>query len=130
MDKMTAEDIIEIYPEFKKEEAQQYLDFLKQFSPPPNAFDEKGNYIVESSDKAATILQPYIYLKFDIQELGKKIIVKDSKNEMIIRYKPKTAFGVMLFTSPKLIEGETYTVIAGDVTTTAVAKIDVVINTN
>ncbi|ORX46830.1 hypothetical protein BCR36DRAFT_413782 [Piromyces finnis] len=71
------------------------------------------------------IKQPYLRTLFNYEkEIGDEIVVKDSKGEIIHTYKPRTKFTEVLVTSPKIIEGETYSVIYGDHIRTLEAKVD------
>eukprot|EP00833_Pecoramyces_ruminatium_P005574 jgi/Orpsp1_1/1179606/evm.model.c7180000070040.2 len=77
--------------------------------PPP--FDESG-----------LVKQAHLDLTVDSQKAFTEIMVKDSKGQVIISHKPETVFTKILITSPKLNEGETYTVTIGDIHQEVVAS--------
>jgi len=116
---MSVEEIMELYPEHTREKAELFLELLKQM------IDENGEFsppTVESD--RGTIIQPYIEAEFDLQEPGTPITIKDRNDKVLIQHSPRARFGNLIFTSPKVAEGETYTITIGDLVTTAVAKID------
>jgi len=140
MNNGTIEEVMTTFPEYKKEEIMQVLEEKrKKEPPPPGGFPppgfegEDGQFFPPPPpgppppgfDEEGTVLQPYIKVKLEYnQPIGTDIIVKDSDDEVLIEHKSRAQFGEILFTSPKIIEGETYTVIAGNSTATAVAIID------
>jgi len=69
-------------------------------------------------------LQPYVYAKVDIQEEGTLITILDSDNKVVVLRKPIAPFGIIFYTSPNIVEGKNYTVIAGYEAVTVTAQID------
>jgi len=63
-----------------------------------------------------TVKQANLQLIVDSQQAGTEIIVKDSKGQVIISHKPETVFSKILISTPKLKEGDTYSVTVGDKT--------------
>eukprot|EP00833_Pecoramyces_ruminatium_P011554 jgi/Orpsp1_1/1185586/evm.model.c7180000094482.1 len=118
---ITAEDVYEVYPDFTEKQLSQYMELMKEL-----LSSGQENLIEPPSDSDNIIFkQPYVKVVFDeIKKVNTSIIVKDNKGEVLIDHKPKADFVIMLFTSPKINEGETYTIIAGDETVTAVAQVD------
>jgi len=145
MDNSTIDDILETFPYYTVEEIQQILEEMKEdFPPPPPGFGPPGfgpqgmegeggsgfqppfpPPFPPPEDEEGKVYQPYIKVSLgSIQPLRTEITIKNSDDEILIQHQPKAKFGELLFTSPKVIVGETYTVIAGDETVTAVATID------
>ncbi|ORX85786.1 hypothetical protein BCR32DRAFT_265424 [Anaeromyces robustus] len=73
---------------------------------------------------SCTVLQPYVKVNIQIQLEGTSVIVKDSKGKVLLDHKPRAQFGVIFFTSPEIIEGEKYTITAGEITKEVKAKVD------
>lgn len=69
-------------------------------------------------------LQPYVYAKVDLQEEGTLITILDSDNKVVVIRKPIAPFGIIFYTSPNIVEGKNYTVIAGYESVTVTAQID------
>jgi len=143
MNNSTIEEIMTTFPEYNEEEVIQVLEEKrKKEPPPPGGFPppgfegEDGQFFPPPpppgdfpppgfEEEEGTVLQPYIKVKLEYnQPIGTEIIVKNSDDEVVIEHVSKAQFGELLFTSPKIIEGETYTVIAGNSTATAVAIVD------
>jgi len=76
-----------------------------------------------SLTEAGTVKQANIRAIVNLQEAGTKVTVKDSKGKIIISHRPETSYSEILISTPKLIEGATYTVIAGTETITSIATI-------
>jgi len=68
-------------------------------------------------------LQPYLYVKIDIQKEGTPITISDSKGNVLIKRTPRASYGIIFFTSPDLVDGE-YTVTAGNITKTVKTQND------
>ena len=75
-------------------------------------------------NETGSVKQVNIQTTVDSQEAGTEIIVKDSSDNVIISHKPDTKYSKILISTPKLVEGSTYTVIAGTVTQTVTATAD------
>lgn len=85
-----------------------------------------GSTLVYDQPESVSIFQPYIRVIVDLQVEGTPVVIKNSEGSILMERKPRTQYAVIFLTSPKLIEGETYTIIVGDdIIETAVAKIDV-----
>jgi len=76
--------------------------------PPP--FNESGE-----------VYQANIQTSVTAQEAGTEIIIKDSKGNIIASFTPIVGYSTILVTSPKLIVGETYSIVMGDTIETATA---------
>jgi len=121
----TVEEVLEIHPEFTEDQANQYIELTKNFFPPPLPEDGELPPLMNEELEKATCIQPYVKIKFnELKENGTSIIVKDKEGEILINHKPRAGFKSILFTSPKIKEGETYTIIASNETVTAVAQVD------
>ncbi|OUM67258.1 hypothetical protein PIROE2DRAFT_5316 [Piromyces sp. E2] len=88
----------------------------------PGGMEGLGGPCGGSSEKG-TVKQANIHIIVDLQEAGSDIIVKDSDGKIIITHQPENMFSEILISTPKLVEGATYTVVAGNVTTTSTATI-------
>ncbi|OUM58823.1 hypothetical protein PIROE2DRAFT_15815 [Piromyces sp. E2] len=112
-------------------------DSFQQFPQPPQ-FDEsmKNSNHTEFRDgpmggnggpggnETGSVKQANIQVTVNTQEADTEIIVKDSNDNVIISHKPNTKFSKILISTPKLIEGSTYTIIAGSETQTVTATVD------
>jgi hypothetical protein len=68
------------------------------------------------------IYQPYIQTNVQSQPANSKLVVKDKNGNIIINYNTINPFSTILVTSPKMVAGETYTITAGNSSSTAVAS--------
>jgi len=71
-----------------------------------------------SMGETGTVHQPYIKTTITSQNANTSITVKDSNSNIIGSYTPDVTYSTILFTSPKMTAGETYTIITGSKTTT------------
>jgi len=123
---MTLEEVYELFPEYTEEEA---IDFLHKNEQMVELFggDPLGSIIVYDQPESVSILQPFVRVLMDLQDEGTPVVIKDSEGNVLIERNPRTQFAIVYYTSPKLVEGETYTVAVGDdILETAVAKTNVV----
>ncbi|KAL6635758.1 hypothetical protein U3516DRAFT_856198 [Neocallimastix sp. 'constans'] len=74
--------------------------------------------------ESGSIKQANIQMTVNLQEAGSEITVTDSEGNIIISHQPETSYSKILISSPKLVEGATYTVVAGTETQTATASVD------
>jgi len=121
------DDILANNPDMAEEEAEQIVDMIKQFQSSNftmgfGGFGGSSGVYDEPNSKHC--LQPYVTVNFEIKEEGTPVTVKDSEGNVIHKHSPRTDYAVVFFTSPKIVLGETYTLVAGDETQTAVAQID------
>jgi len=73
--------------------------------------------------ESGIVLQPYIQTSIDTQEAGTEISIIDNENDKtIISYTPEISYASILVSTPKLVEGKEYTIIAGDFTQTITAS--------
>jgi len=73
--------------------------------------------------ESGVVLQPYIQTSIDTQEAGTEISIIDNENDnTIISYTPEISYASILVSTPKLVEGKEYTIIAGDFTQTITAS--------
>jgi hypothetical protein len=72
--------------------------------------------------ESGSIYQPYIQVTLSTQNAGTQLTVKDSSNNIIASYTPINTYSSVLVTSPKMVSGASYTVIAGNSSQTAVAS--------
>jgi len=113
------DEIHRMYPDFTEKQVNQYIKLLEEMAtkselPPPPADPE--NLVFK---------QPYLKATFDkVKKVDTSIIVKDKEGNVLINHKPREKFVIMLYSSPKINEGETYTIISGNETITAVAQVD------
>ncbi|ORX75067.1 hypothetical protein BCR32DRAFT_329963 [Anaeromyces robustus] len=115
---LTVEDILRLYPDKTREEAEIIVDLVKENL-------ENGQKIIYDKPESCSYFQPYLRVIIDIQLEGIPILIKDSNDKILIEHKPRAQFGIIFFTSPELIEGETYTIIVGDnIIETVIATID------
>jgi len=78
---------------------------------------QKGRGAMNYDDpKSKQCLQPYIYVKIDNQDEGTPVTISDSEGNVLIERSPRAPFSIIFYTSPKLIDGEEYTLTAGKVT--------------
>jgi len=115
----TVEKVLELYPEYTLEEAEALLEKILKLG----QSNPEDNYIYDEPTGGKCI-QPFIRVSFKIQEKGTSLKVLDSQNNTLIEHSPTTHYAIILFTSPEIVVGETYTVVAGDVTETIVAQVD------
>ncbi|ORX75066.1 hypothetical protein BCR32DRAFT_329962, partial [Anaeromyces robustus] len=106
-DDITPEDILKLYPDKTRREAELIVEMVKEIS-------AKGGKFWYDEPDLCSFLQPYVRVNVDIQLEGTPIIIKDSKGKVLIERKPRAQFGVIFFTSPEIIVGETYTITVGD----------------
>ncbi len=59
--------------------------------------------------------QGVIAVSVGSQSAGTTIIISDSDGNVLLEYTPELAFQVIIFSSPDLVSGETYTITAGSV---------------
>jgi len=74
--------------------------------------------------ESGSIKQANIQITVNSQEAGSEISVTDSEGNIIISHQPETTYSKILISSPKLVEGATYTIVAGTETQTATASVD------
>jgi hypothetical protein len=74
--------------------------------------------------ETGVIKQANVQVTVESQEAGTEIILKDNEDNVIISHKPETAYSKILITTPKLVVGANYTVIAGTETQTVTASVD------
>ena len=72
--------------------------------------------------ESGSVKQANIQITVDLQEAGTELTVKDSNGNVIITHKPEASYSKILISTPKLIEGKEYTVIAGTKTETVTAS--------
>ncbi|OUM64135.1 hypothetical protein PIROE2DRAFT_9174 [Piromyces sp. E2] len=72
--------------------------------------------------ESGIIKQPYIQTIVNSQNASTKITVKDSKDNVLGTYIPDVAYSTVLFTSPKMTAGESYTIVTGNDSTKATAS--------
>ncbi|KAG4092050.1 hypothetical protein H8356DRAFT_1050431 [Neocallimastix lanati (nom. inval.)] len=84
-----------------------------------NRFGKRGGFPGMESGK---VYQPYIQTNVPAQNANSKLVIKDSRNNIIVSYEPRNPYSVILLTSPKMVAGETYTITAGNSSTTAKAN--------
>ncbi|ORX65295.1 hypothetical protein BCR32DRAFT_272797 [Anaeromyces robustus] len=68
------------------------------------------------------IYQPNIQTSITSQKAGTLLTVKDQSGNVIASFTPINDYSSILVTSPKMVVGQTYTIIAGTSTQTAVAQ--------
>jgi len=138
MANMTVEDVQKMFPNYTEEQAKKFIDSMKQFGGlgnfggfgnnhrPDDVFaDDLGDYpYIYDDPRTVACLQPYIRDYIHIQEEGTPIIIKNSEGKVLIERSPRALFAAIFFTSPEIVEGETYTVIVGDIVDTVTAKAD------
>jgi len=73
-------------------------------------------------NESGKVYQPYIQTNVPSQNGNSKLVVKDSSNNVIISYTPRSPYSTVLITSPKMVAGQTYTITAGNSSTTATAS--------
>ncbi len=66
--------------------------------------------------------QGVISVSVGSQEAGTTITISDSDGNVILEYTPELAFQVIIFSSPDIVSGETYTITAGSVSGESVAS--------
>jgi len=118
---LTVEDILRLYPDHTREGAEELLEKIKKLESSSALNKDTGVYDEPNLGKC---LQPYIRAVVDLQEKDTPLKVLDNDGNVLIEYTPKTQYAIILYTSPKIVVGETYTVITGDITNTFVAKVD------
>lgn len=64
--------------------------------------------------ETGSIYQPYIQISVNSQTVNTKIEVKDSSNNVIGTFTPDVSYSTVLFTSPSMKAGESYTVVTGN----------------
>ncbi|ORX79302.1 hypothetical protein BCR32DRAFT_294529 [Anaeromyces robustus] len=117
-EELSVEDIMKIYPERTREKAEEIHELTKKIR-------ESGQKFVYDRPETCTVKQPYIRVILDeIQLGGIPITITDSKGNVVIERTPITQFAIVFYTSPDMIEGETYTVSAGKYTSSQAAKVD------
>jgi hypothetical protein len=72
--------------------------------------------------ETGTVYQPNIQTSITAQTAGTQITVKDKSNNIIASFTPINAYSSILVTSPKMVAGQTYTIIAGTYSQTATAS--------
>ena len=68
------------------------------------------------------IYQPSISINIPNQNEKTPLTIKDNTNNVIASYTPPNAYASLLISSPKLVAGQTYTIVAGSTSQTAVAS--------
>jgi len=142
---MTIEEVLIKYPELTDKQAQQYLEQIKSLKPPKPPSGGKGQKGPSNggsrgnggqggnggfpppppNEEPPSILQPYLQVSFEnVHIVDTSIIIKNKEDEILIDHKPTTEFRKILFTSPNIVEGEVYSITAGDETITAYAQVD------
>jgi len=142
---MTIEEVLIKYPELTDKQAQQYLEQIKSLKPPKPPSGGKGQKGPSNggsrgnggqggnggfpppppNEEPPSILQPYLQVSFEnVHIVDTSIIIKNKEDEILIDHKPTTEFRKILFTSPNIVEGEVYSITAGDETITAYAQLD------
>jgi len=116
-EELTIEEVLKIYPDETLEGAIKIVNHA-------NEIRKKGVKFWYDKPESCSFLQPYVRVTIDIQREGTPICIKDSKGKIIVERTPRTQFGIIFFTSPEIIEGETYSITAGKITETVIAKID------
>jgi len=119
VDELTVDDILKLYPNRTRESAEELLEKIKKLEQTPAM--NNGIYDEPNTGKC---LQPFIRTTLKSQEKGTPIKILDNESNVLIEYTPKADYAILLFTSPEIVIGETYTVITGDVTETAIAQVD------
>ena len=115
----TVEDVLKLYPDYTIEEAEELLVKILELEKTKS----EDNFVYDEPN-AGKCLQPFIRVSFKIQERGTLLKILDSKNNTLIEHSPTSHYAIILYTSPEIIVGETYTVVTGDVTETVVAQVD------
>jgi len=123
---MSIEDVLKWFPNYTVEQAEQFIDSMKNFSMNPGnpgvVYDGSAPY---DEPDTKDCLQPYVRAVIEQQPEGTPITIKDKEGKILIERKPRARYAVLFFTSPEIIEGETYTVIVGDdITETVTATVD------
>jgi len=59
------------------------------------------------------IYHPYVYTSVSSQNPGTLITIKNNNGEIIATYTPNVGYSTILIISPKMVAGETYTIILG-----------------
>ncbi|ORX57287.1 hypothetical protein BCR36DRAFT_345381 [Piromyces finnis] len=72
--------------------------------------------------ETGTVKQANIQVSVNAQEAGTEIILKDSDNNVIISHKVETKYSKILISTPQIIAGANYTLIAGTETQTVTAS--------
>jgi hypothetical protein len=72
-------------------------------------------------NESGCISQPYIKTSVSSQDANTQITIKDSKDNVIASYTPSVSYSSILISSPAMVSGETYTIIAGENSITATA---------
>eukprot|EP00833_Pecoramyces_ruminatium_P004855 jgi/Orpsp1_1/1178887/evm.model.c7180000067110.1 len=72
--------------------------------------------------ESGNVYQPNIQTTITSQAAGTEITVKDSNNNVIASFTPINAYSSILVTSPKMVAGQKYTIIAGSSSQTATAS--------
>ncbi|ORX75064.1 hypothetical protein BCR32DRAFT_305119 [Anaeromyces robustus] len=116
-DDLTPEYVIKMYPDKTREEAESIVEYVKMSA-------ANGQEFIYDDPGSCSFFQPYVRIIFTTQREGIPIIIKDKEGKVLIERKPRAQFGIIFFTSPELIEGETYTIIAGNKSDTVIAEVD------
>jgi len=139
----TVEELEAMIEDMKKEQPKEEQGFPRGAgSPPPNGegfpegaggpppngegFPEgPGGPPPEEDEERAYIKQPYLQTEIEYTKMGHEIVIKDSKDKTVFTYKPKAGFAQILYSSPKLVEGETYTInVSNDTKKEVIAVVD------
>jgi len=119
----TVEDILKMFPYLTEEQAVEVVNNLEIYTSQGVVFSGSTYNYDEPNTKSC--LQPYIRVIVDLQSEGTPIVIKDKEGKALIERKPRARFAIIFFTSPEIIEGETYLVNVGsDITKSVVATID------
>ncbi|ORX57289.1 hypothetical protein BCR36DRAFT_409597 [Piromyces finnis] len=89
--------------------------------PPPFEKDGSGDSRVPPME-TGSVKQPNIQITVDLQKAYTELTVKDKNDNVIITHKPETSYSKILISTPKLIEGEEYTIKAGNIIKTVIAS--------
>ncbi|ORX46904.1 hypothetical protein BCR36DRAFT_585009 [Piromyces finnis] len=72
--------------------------------------------------ETGSVYQPYIHTSITTQGAGTTVTIKDSNNDIIATFTPINSYSSILVTSPKMVAGQTYTIITGSTSQTATAS--------
>ncbi|ORX77640.1 hypothetical protein BCR32DRAFT_295505 [Anaeromyces robustus] len=118
MEELTVEDVLKIYPEKTLEKAQLIVELSKEIR-------ERGIKFILDNPETCHYYQPYLRVVVDeIQLTGVPLSIKDNKGNVIVEQNPTTQYGVIFYSSPEIVEGETYTITAGKFTYSVIAKVE------
>ncbi|OUM57980.1 hypothetical protein PIROE2DRAFT_16868 [Piromyces sp. E2] len=120
---ITVEYIMKLIPFIPLELATEIQNNLELYAEGGLIF-KNGSYIYDQSFSKISV-QPYVRFVFDMQPKNTPIVIKDSKEKVVFEYTPRAHYAIVFFTSPDIVEGETYTVsFDNGVTSSVVATVD------